>query len=92
MHKIGKSTSHVRFNAKTNGLQITQEKQGGNQIVKFVKNTSFFLWSNGIVTGNIFRAKVVTHKKLDKYLAISKIRDNLENHDDGRMKKKLNFP
>ena len=42
VHKIGESTSHVRFNAKTNGLQITQEKQGGNQIVKFVKNTSFF--------------------------------------------------
>ena len=51
-----------------------------------------FLWSNGIVTGNIFRAKVVTNKKLDKYLAILKIGDNLENHDDGRMKKKLNFP
>ena len=80
MHKIGESTSHVRFNAKTNGL------------LKFVKNTSFFLWSNGIVTGNIFRAKVVTNKKLDKYLAILKIGDNLENHDDGRMKKKLNFP
>ena len=24
-----------------------------------------FLWSNGMVTGNIFRAKVVTNKKLD---------------------------
>ena len=88
MHKIGESTSHVRFNAKTNGLQITQEKQGGNQIVKFVKNTSFFFFC----AGNIFRAKVVTNKKLDKYLAILKIGENLENHDDGRMKKKLNFP
>ena len=45
-----------------------------------------------MVTGNIFRAKVVTNKKLDKYLAILKIGDNLENHGDGRMKKKLNFP
>ena len=44
-----------------------------------------------MVTGNIFRAKVVTNKKLDKYLAILKIGDNLENHDDGRMKKNLNF-
>ena len=42
-----------------------------------------------MVTGNIFRAKVVTNKKLDKYLAILKIGDNLENHDDGRMKKKV---
>ena len=32
-----------------------------------------------MVTGNIFRAKVVTNKKLDKYLAILKIGDNLEN-------------
>ena len=45
-----------------------------------------------MVTGNIFRAKVVTNKKLDKYLAILKIGHNLEKHDDGRMKKKLNFP
>ena len=77
---------------KQTDCKITQEKQGGDQMVKFVKNTSFFLWSNGTVTGNIFRAKVVTNKKLDKYLAILKIGDNLENHDDGRMKKKLNFP
>ena len=42
-----------------------------------------------MVTGNIFRAKVVTNKKLDKYLAILKIGENIENHDDGRMKKKL---
>ena len=44
-----------------------------------------------MVTGSIFRAKVVTNKKLDKYLAILTIGENLENHDDGRMKKKLNF-
>ena len=44
-----------------------------------------------MVTGSIFRAKVVTNKKLDKYLAILKIGENLENHNDGRMKKKLNF-
>ena len=44
-----------------------------------------------MVTGNIFRAKVATNKKLDKYLAILKIGENLENHNDGRMKKKLNF-
>ena len=44
-----------------------------------------------MVTGNIFRAKVVTNKKLDKYLAMLKIGENLENHDDGRMEKKLNF-
>ena len=44
-----------------------------------------FLWSNGMVTGNIFRAKVVTNKTLDKYLAILKIGDNLENHDDGKI-------
>ena len=44
-----------------------------------------------MVTGNIFRAKVVTNKKLDKYLAILKIGENLENHDDGRIKKKLKF-
>ena len=44
-----------------------------------------------MVTGNIFRAKVVTNKKLDKYLAILKIGNNIENHDDGKMKKKLNF-
>ena len=45
-----------------------------------------------MVTGNIFGAKVVTNKKLDKYLVILKIGENLENHDDGRMKKKLTFP
>ena len=27
-----------------------------------------------------------------KYLSILEIGENLENHDDGRMKKKLNFP
>ena len=90
MHKIGESTSHVTFNAKTNGLQITQEKQGGTNC-QVCKKYQLFLWSNGMVTGNIFRAKVVTNKKLDKYLAILTIGENLENHDDGRMKKKLNF-
>ena len=44
-----------------------------------------------MVTGNIFGAKIVTNKKLDKYLAILKFGENLENHDDRRMKKKLNF-
>ena len=89
MHKIGESTSHVRFNAKTNGLQITQEKlREGIKLSSLLKIPAFFCG----VTGNIFRAKVVTNKKFDKYLAILKIGDNLENHDDGRMKKKLNFP
>ena len=88
MHKIGESTTHVRFNAKTNGLQITQEKLSeGIKLSSLLKIPAFFLWSNGIVTGNIFTAKVVTNKKLDKYLAILKIGDNLENYDDGRMKK-----
>ena len=82
MHKIGESTSHVRFNAKTNGLQNYSGKTGREPNRQFCKKYQLFLWSNGMVTGNIFRAKVVTNKKLDKYLAILKI---------GRMKKKLNF-
>ena len=52
MHKIGESTSHVRFNAKTNGLQITQEKlREGIKLSSLLKIPAFFLWSNGMVTG-----------------------------------------
>ena len=72
MHKIGESTSHVRFNAKTKGLQITQEKlREGIKLSSLLKIPAFF-----------FR---------HKYLSILEIGENLENHDDGRMKKKLNF-
>ena len=76
---------------KQTDCKLLRKNLGREPNCQVCKKYQLFLWSNGMVTGNIFRAKVVTNKKLDKYLAILKIGDNLENHDDGRMKKKLNF-
>ena len=77
---------------KQTDCKLLRKNLGRGSNSQVCKKYQLFLWSNGMVTGNIFRAKVVINKKLDKYLAILKIGDNLENHDDGRMKKKLNFP
>ena len=76
---------------KQTDCKLLRKNLGRGSTCQVCKKYQLFLWSNGMVTGNIFRAKVVTNKKLDKYLAILKIGENLENHDDGRMKKKLNF-
>ena len=64
MRKIGENTAYVRFDAKANRSQITWEKLrgGGGQIVKVIKSTRVFFsfwWSNGIITGNIFKAKIM---------------------------------
>ena len=63
MHKIGESTSHVRFNAKTNGLQITQEKlREGIKLSSLLKIPAFFVWSNGMVTGIFLEQKLLLTK------------------------------
>ena len=65
MHTIGWNTAHIRFNTKTNGLQITQEKLKEGTKLPRLQKVSVFLWSDRIVTGNISRAEIFSNKKLD---------------------------